>query len=66
MLTLTGEKLSSDEAAVSPFIEKFEKTVEDLDLTPVVPVAAREGTLRDSFAQRIRILALVKTLRTLS
>jgi len=33
MLTVTGEKLSSDFDATKPFVDKFEKTVRDLGLT---------------------------------
>ncbi|XP_022823355.1 jerky protein homolog-like [Spodoptera litura] len=34
LLTITGEKLSSDTSAVAPFVEKFKKKVDDLGLTP--------------------------------
>lgn len=34
LLTVTGEKLSSDTAAVAPFIEKFKKKVDELNLRP--------------------------------
>lgn len=31
---MTGEKLSSNEAAVSPFVECFKKKIAELNLTP--------------------------------
>lgn len=34
LLTQTGEKLSSDEASVQPFIDKFKQTIEEMDLCP--------------------------------